>query len=339
MSVELDDLTLHWQWALDAAGRALSATGHELADADLQRHRSVLLHERADATTLLRRIDALESAGVRPWLAPGEVTPRLLGLPPATEACLFDLDGVLTDSGVIHATAWAQVLDDLMLLRLPHETGRVFMPFDRVEDYRTYLDGRPRLEGIRGFLASRGIRLPEGHPGDPPDAETAYGVAARKGVALERVMHRRGVNDLRGARPYLLASGFAHLHRGVVSASTTTLPMLELARLDRLVEVRVDAEDIRSEGLRSRPAPDVLLSACEQLGVDPTRTATLTNSPAGVAAGHAAGMHVVAVGEGTIGEQLAGYGPDRVVASLEALLDPQLRAASNGRVHDEGRRR
>ncbi|HTR32247.1 MAG TPA: HAD-IA family hydrolase [Gaiellaceae bacterium] len=327
-AVELDDLTLHWQWALDAAGRALAATGHELTAPDLQRHRGVLLHERADATALLRRIDALESAGVRPWLAPAQVTPRQLGLPSGTEACLFDLDGVLTDSGVIHATAWAQVLDDLMLLRLPHETGRVFQPFDPAADYRTYLDGRPRLEGIHGFLASRGISLPDGRPGDPPEAETAYGVAARKGVALERVMHRRGVNDLRGARPYLLATGFAHLHRGVVSASTTTLPMLELARLDRLVEVRVDAEAIRTEGLRSRPAPDLLLTACERLGVDPARAVTFTNSPAGVAAGHAAGLHVIAVGDGASGELLAGYGPDRVVPSLEALLDPQLRAAA-----------
>ena len=214
----------------------------------------------------------------------------MLGLPATVRACLFDLEGVLTDSAVLHALAWGEVFDDF-LLRLADKTGWQFIPFDRDSDYRTYLDGRPRLEGVHAFLDSRGIRLPEGRPDDPERMPTPpRGLARRKGEALARCLRQRGVTALAGARRYLEVAGQAGLARAVVSASASTLPMLELAGLATLVEERVDADVIRAEGLRARPAPDLLLVACRRLGVRPEEAVTFTHSAAGVAAGHAAGL-------------------------------------------------
>jgi HAD superfamily hydrolase (TIGR01509 family) len=252
----------------------------------------------------------------------------MLGLAPATRACLFDLDRVLTDSAVVHALAWADVLDPL-LLRLAEETGWPFIPFDSQLDYRTWLDGKPRLEGIHAFLADRGIRLPEGRPDDAATAYTAQGLAKRKGEVLERIMQRRGISALTGARRYLEAAAHAGLPRGVVSASTTTLPMLCLAGLAHLIDVRIDADVVRREDLRSRPAPDTLVKACAELGVPPDAAVTFTHTPAGVAAGRAAGLTVVGVAAQEDAQVLSGFGAERVVAGLDALLDPRLRAATN----------
>jgi beta-phosphoglucomutase-like phosphatase (HAD superfamily) len=252
------------------------------------------------------------------------VTAKLLGLAPTVRACLFDLDGVLTDSGALHAAAWAEAFDGF-LLQVSEQAGWRFVPFDRGGDYRAYLDGRPRLDGVHAFLASRGIHLPEGRADDPAEAETAYGLARRKSEALTRGLSLRGVNTIGGARRYLEACGFARLERCVVSASTRTLPMLELAGLATLVEERVDADAIHARGLHSRPAPDLLLEACSRLAVRPDETVTFTHSPAGVAAAHAAGVAVIGVGGGEHAELLRGFGAELVVPSLSSLLDRRLR--------------
>jgi beta-phosphoglucomutase-like phosphatase (HAD superfamily) len=259
---------------------------------------------------------------VVPWLSPVPVTPGMLGLAAGVEGCVFDLDGVLTDSAQAHVAAWAEVFDGF-LLRHTELTGWHFIPFDREADYKL-LDGRPRLEGIHTFLASRGIHVREGRPTDPAGEGSAYGLARLKGEALERVLQRRGITALAGARRYLEAVGHAGLPRVVVSGSQSTLEMLELAGLTSLVEARVDAATIRSESLRSRPAPDLLLAACRLLGIDPGAAVTFTHSPHGVAAGLAAGLEVVGVGDDATRELLAGFGADRVVASLQALLDSLL---------------
>ena len=247
---------------------------------------------------------------------------------PTTRACLFDLDGVLTDSAVLHAWAWAEVFDEF-LLRLSEKTGRQFIAFERETDYSAYIDGRTRLEGIHAFLDSRGIRLREGRVDDPVTTDSARGLAKRKGEVLSRGLRQHGVAALVGARRYLEATGHAGLERAVVSASTSTLPMLELANLATLVEERVDAEDIRSEGLRSRPAPDLLLVACRRLGVQPEEGVTFTHSAAGVAAGHAAGLGVIGVGDREQRELLRGFGAEEVVPSLSVLLDHQLSGGAN----------
>ena len=150
-----------------------------------------------------------------------------------------------------------------------------------------------------------GSVCPREGPTTRTSADTACSLARRKGEALAGRLRQHGVTALGGARRYLEAAGRAGLKRAVVSASASTLPMLELAGLATLVEDRVDADVIRAEGLRARPAPDLLLAACRRLGVQPEETVTLTHSAAGVAAGHAAGLTVIGVGEGAHGRAVA----------------------------------
>jgi HAD superfamily hydrolase (TIGR01509 family) len=320
---ELDTVTARWQLALDAAGRAFSAAGGFLPPSELVHLRDELARERRHTGELLGHVAHVAGIRPEPWLSPVPLNSTMLGLPATVRACLFDLEGVLTDSAVLHALAWSEVFDDF-LLRLAGKTGWQFIPFDRDSDYRAYLDGRPRLEGVRAFLDSRGIRMPDGRPDDPELADTAAGLARRKGEALARCLRQRGVTALAGARRYLEVAGQAGLARAVVSASASTLPMLELAGLATLVEERVDADVIRAEGLRARPAPDLLLIACRRIGVRPEDAVTFTHSAAGVAAGHAAGLVVIGVGDGPEEELLRGFGAERVVPSVSTLLAPVL---------------
>ena len=318
-------LALRWQLALDATERALLAAAgdNSFTSTELNARRRGLAHERQQAATDLATLARLRGRPA-PWLSPVPITNHMLGLPAGVRACLFDLEGVLTDSGALHAWAWGEVFDDF-LLRLTVKTGWHFIPFDRHADYRAFVDGASRLEAVHAFLGSRGIRIDEGRRDDEPEADTAYGLAKRKGATLTRGLRQRGVAALDGACRYLEAAGYAGLKRAVVSASTSTLPMLELAALDALVDERVDAEIIHSERLRSRPAPDVLLVACRRLSVLPGTAVTFTHSAAGIAAGHAAGLMVVGVGDGDDAEMLSSFGAERVVPTVSELLDPRLR--------------
>lgn len=325
---DLDALAARWASALGAAQGALVAAsdgGHGLAPPELKQRRQALAHERLQTRRLLGSFAA--TAGVRPapWLSPLPVTRAMLGVPPRTKACLFDLEGVLTDSGVLHAAAWAEVFD-AFLLRRSDQLGWQFRPFDRQFDYRTYLDGRPRLEGVHAFLDSRGIHLQEGRPTDAPDAETAHGLANRKHELLTHGLREHPAAALPAARRYLEAAGQAGLKRAAVSASATATTMLEHAKLTTLLDDSIDAETIQLERLRSRPAPGVLLAACRHLGVEPSDAVTFTRTPAGIAAGHNAGLVVVGIAGGRQAELLSGLGADRVVPSLGTLLAGELLA-------------
>jgi HAD superfamily hydrolase (TIGR01509 family) len=320
----LDRLASDWQLALDAAQGALESSDDAYEPVELQGRRGLLVEERRLTAGLLDGVARVDHVPSSPWLSPVPVTAPMLGLPLATRACIFDLDGVLTDSGRAHATAWAEVFDDF-LLRHTEATGWQFIPFDRDADYRSYLDGRPRLDGIHVFLASRGIHLPEGRSDDAAQADTAHGLARRKEEALARVL-RHGVSALAGAHRYLEAAGHGGVARGVVSGSQSTAEMLELAGLSTLVDASIDAAAIQELSLRSRPAPDMLLAVCLRLGVDPAATVTFTHSADGVAAGHAAGLGVVGVGDEATLERLRGFGAERVVPSLSLLLDRRLQA-------------
>jgi beta-phosphoglucomutase-like phosphatase (HAD superfamily) len=250
----------------------------------------------------------------------------MLGLPATVRACVFDVERVLTDSSVLHAWAWGEVFDGY-LARLGETSGQHFIPFDRVAEYREYVEGRSRLEGVHGFLRSRGIHIHDGLPGDPSDVDTAHGLARRKGELVESRLHERGVTALLGARRYLEAARRAGVLRAVVYESASTLPVLEQAGLASLVDARIDAAAISAEGLRSRPAPDLLVAACRRLDLTPHDVVTFTSSPAGVVAGRRAGTFTVGVGEGgSACESLQGFGAERVVSSLSALLDPTLKA-------------
>jgi beta-phosphoglucomutase-like phosphatase (HAD superfamily) len=312
---DLNSAAARWQWAFDAAAAALDANRETLPATALAVHAQKLVHQRAEAAQLLREVAALTGVRPVPWFASGIVTPRMLGLPQSTEACLFDLDGVLTNSDALHAEAWAGALEPVLLAAASEERLH-YAPFDRVADYHAYFDGRRRLEGIQLFLAGRGLRLP------PAKLDE---VARRKGDLLEHGLRARGIAGLAGADRYLQGAALARLRRGVVSASLTATPMLERAGLARLVDARVDAETLRSGGLRSRPAPDLLVAACTTLEADPAHTVSLTHSGPGVVAALALGMSVIGVATGADADALRHYGAETVVPSLSALLDPALR--------------
>jgi beta-phosphoglucomutase-like phosphatase (HAD superfamily) len=321
--LELDSAASHWQLALDAAQHALTAAAGSLPPREVERRRRTLGRERQETAAMLAQLAYVTGVRPVPWLSPVPVSARMLGLSDSVRGCLFDLDGVLTDSAVLHSWAWGEVFDEF-LMRLSEKAGRHFIPFDRNADYRAYIDGRPRLEGVHAFLDSRGIRIPEGRLNDPAPAESALGLARRKGEVLARGLHERGVTALTGARRYLEAAGRAGLERAVLSASTSTVPMLELAGLTTLVEEYVGAEVMRDESLRARPAPDLLLVACRRLGIRAEEAVTFTHSAAGVVAGRTAGLTVIGVADGAQRELLQSSGAQRVVPSLGVLLDPQL---------------
>ena len=274
---------------------------------------------------MLVRLARLRGIQPVPWLSPVPLNSRMLGLPNTIRACLFDLEGVLTDSAVLHAWAWSEVFDEF-LLRLSDKTGWQFVPFDRDADYRAYLDGRPRLEGIHAFLDSRGIRLPEGRPDDPDECRHRL----QPGQTEGRSAWRRGFASVASPRSTVHAATWKlpavpGLERAVVSASASTLPMLELAGLATLVDDRVDADVIRAEGLRARPAPDLLLAACRQLG-RPARGSGHVHAQPGRRRRRARGgprrdrRRRRSAGR----ELLLGFGAERVVPSVSVLLDPRL---------------
>jgi beta-phosphoglucomutase-like phosphatase (HAD superfamily) len=293
--MELDTVAARWQLALDADHTALGAAPAAFTAAELKRRQAGLRDERQGTAAALRRLAHVALLPAEPWIAPVPVTHDLLGLGADVEACIFDLEGVLTDSGALHAAVWARVFDDF--LRQQAERAQwAFVPFDRHADYRRYVEGRPRLEGIHTFLDSRGLRVPEGSRTDAAGAPTAHGLARRKQELLARGIHEHGVAAIPGARRYLEAAGHAGLPRAVVAASTSTSWMLELAGLAPVVDAYIDAETIREEQLRSRPAPDLLLSACRRLAIRPERAVTFTHLAAGVGAARTAGMRVIAIG-------------------------------------------
>ena len=257
-----------------------SAGGGRFAPAwELRDRRAALAREIGSTATALREL-ARGGREPAPWLSPTPVTNRMLGLPATVRACLFDMEGVLTDSSRLHAWAWGEVFDDF-LSRLGETTNWHLIPFDRVADYRAYVEGRSRLDGVHTFLRSRGIQVLEGRPDDPSDADTAHGLARRKGRLLERRLHEQGVTALPGARRYLEAARRAGVLRAVVYESASTLPMLEQAGLASLIDARVDASAIAAQSLHSRPAPDLLLAACRRLDVVAARHGHVHEQPGG----------------------------------------------------------
>lgn len=249
---------------------------------------------------------------------PAELSP--LGLPPTVTACLFDLDGVLTSTARVHAAAWAVALDAVLHAHATRE-GTVFVPFDPVVDYRTLVDGRPRAEGARSFLAARGIVLTGGTPSDPPGTGTIAAVGARKGAEVNRLLDRDGVHVVAGAARYLTAVRATGLRCAVVSSSTNARAVLVAAGLAALVEVRVDGVVAAADHLRGKPAPDGYLAAAAALGVRPGDAAVYEDAVVGVRAGRSGGFgYVVGIARGDAVAALRTAGADVVVRDLAELL-------------------
>ncbi|HSV67845.1 MAG TPA: beta-phosphoglucomutase family hydrolase [Mycobacteriales bacterium] len=244
----------------------------------------------------------------------------MLGLPDTVRALLFDLDGVLTATAIVHNAAWKETFDRYLAERATR-LGEPFVPFDAVADYRTYVDGKPRADGVRDFLASRQITLPDGQPDDPPEAETVNGLGNRKNLLLVERIQAGDIEVYEGSRRYLVAARDAGLRRAVVSSSANCRDVVHAAGLDDLLEDRVDGLVAAELGLPGKPAPDIFLEGARRLGVDPAATAIFEDALAGVQAGRAGGFgYVVGVDRVGQAEALRAHGADIVVTDLGELL-------------------
>lgn len=244
----------------------------------------------------------------------------MLGLPKAVHACLFDLDGVLTDTASVHKKAWKAMFDDYLRQRAERD-GEPFVAFDSHDDYLQYVDGKPRQDGVRSFLRSRGIDLPDGNPDDPPDAETVAGLGNRKNEMFQKVLHDDGIEAFSGSRRYLEAVAAAGLGIAVVSSSANTRQVLDVTGLSHFVQQRVDGLTLRDEHIAGKPAPDSFLRAAQLLGVEPAAAAIFEDALAGVAAGRNGHFgYVVGVDRADQAAQLRDSGADVVVSDLAELL-------------------
>nr|WP_042183760.1 beta-phosphoglucomutase family hydrolase [Kibdelosporangium sp. MJ126-NF4]CEL15831.1 Beta-phosphoglucomutase [Kibdelosporangium sp. MJ126-NF4]CTQ93756.1 Beta-phosphoglucomutase (EC 5.4.2.6) [Kibdelosporangium sp. MJ126-NF4] len=239
----------------------------------------------------------------------------MMGLPDAIKALLFDLDGVLTGTAELHKQAWKRTFDDFL-------TGREGQPPFTEQDYLDHVDGRPRADGVRTFLASRGIVLPEGEPDDPPSAETVNGVGNRKNELLLSIIETEGVRPYPGSRRYIEAAKQAGLKIGVVTSSANGEAVLAAADLSKFVEARVDGLTIAAQGLRGKPAPDSFLAGATALGVSAAETAVFEDALSGVKAGRDGKFgFVVGVDRANQADALRAHGADVVVEDLAELLE------------------
>jgi beta-phosphoglucomutase family hydrolase len=247
--------------------------------------------------------------------------PTSLGLPANIRALLFDLDGVLTRTSTVHAAAWKEMFDGYLRERAAR-TGEPFREFDAVEEYARYVDGKPRQEGTKSFLAARGIELPMGAPDDPPSAETVYGLGNRKNEIVHRRIRTDGVDVYDGSVRYLRAARAAGLRTAVVSSSANTRDILLATGLESLFEARVDAQVAVHEHLAGKPAPDTFLHGAAALETPAQDAVVFEDAVAGVEAGRAGGFGLV-VGVDRLGQadRLRQHGADIVVSDLEDLLE------------------
>lgn len=242
-----------------------------------------------------------------------------LGLPAGVRACLFDLDGVITQTAAVHEAAWKKTFD-AFLRGYAQRSATPFVPFEH-GDYDEYVDGKPRLAGTRDFLASRGITLPEGGPGDPPDAATVHGLSNAKNELVQAEIEAGGVVVFEGSVRYLRQVRTAGLRTAVVSSSANTVAVLRSVGLLDCFDARVDGLVAAERGLAGKPAPDTFLAAARELGVAPSAAAVFEDALAGVAAGRAGGFgFVVGVDRAGQREALKAHGADVVVDDLAELL-------------------
>lgn len=244
----------------------------------------------------------------------------MLGLPEKVRACLFDLDGVLTDTASVHTKAWKAMFDAYLSARA-ERTGGQFVPFDPAADYRQYVDGKKREDGVRSFLSSRGIQLPDGSPDDPGDLETVYGLGNRKNDMFQKVLKKDGVDVFEGSRRYLEAVSAAGLSIAVVSSSANTRDVLEITGLGRFIQQRVDGVRLREEHIAGKPAPDSYLRGAQLLDTAPDAAAVFEDAISGVQAGRAGNFgYVVGVDRVGQAEDLRRNGADVVITDLAELL-------------------
>ncbi|HTU84612.1 MAG TPA: beta-phosphoglucomutase family hydrolase [Solirubrobacteraceae bacterium] len=244
----------------------------------------------------------------------------MLGLPDQITTCLFDLDGVLTQTAKVHARAWKQMFDEYLHER-SQRTGEPFHEFKLPDDYDEYVDGKPRQDGVQSFLKSRGIELPLGSPDDPPSADTVYGLGTRKNDIVLALIDKEGVEPYEGSVRYVKAARADGLRRAVVSSSTNAQDVLEAAGIADLFDVRIDGIVAEREHLTGKPAPDTFLAGAKALGAQPAQAVVFEDALAGVEAGRAGKFgFVVGVDRVNHAAALRQHGADIVVEDLADLL-------------------
>src|SRR6266516_6008617 len=236
------------------------------------------------------------------------------------DAVLFDLDGVITNTANLHAACWKQMFDEYLQKRAT-QRGEAFRPFDLATDYRLYVDGKPRFDGVRDFLASRGIQLPEGTPDDPPQAETVGGLGNRKNALVNEVIDAVGVEPYEGSVKLIRQLRQQGFKVAVVTSSQNCDTVLKAAKLDDCFEVRVDGNMVRAQHLAGKPAPDTFLMAAKLLGADPTRSVVIEDAISGVQAGRKGNFgFVIGVARKGNAEELRHNGAHLVVSDLGELV-------------------
>ena len=237
------------------------------------------------------------------------------------DAVLFDLDGVITNTASIHGACWKKMFDEYLQQRATAR-GEAFRPFDPVADYRLHVDGKPRFDGVRDFLRSRGIDLPEGSPHDPPEAETVGGLGNRKNSLVNEVIRDKGVEPYEGSVKLIHQLRQGGFKTAVVSSSENCEAVLKAADLEALFELRVDGAMVEAQHLAGKPAPDTFLIAAKLLGVEPARAVVVEDALSGIEAG-LAGKFGLVVGVARRGnaEELRRHGAHLVVNDLGELVD------------------
>jgi beta-phosphoglucomutase family hydrolase len=237
------------------------------------------------------------------------------------DAVLLDLDGVITDTANIHAACWKQMFDAYLQKRAG-ERGEQFRPFEIATDYRLYVDGKPRFDGVRDFLTSRGIQLPEGSPDDPPQADTVGGLGNRKNDLVNKVIAEGGVEPYEGSVKFIHQLRQQGFKIAVVTSSQNCEAVLKAVKLDDCFEVRVDGNTIHAQHLAGKPAPDTFLTAVQRLGVAPTRAVVVEDAISGVQAGRNGHFGlVIGVARKGNAEELRHHGAHLVVNDLGELVD------------------
>ena len=243
--------------------------------------------------------------------------------PARFDAVIFDMDGVITDTAEVHAAAWTRLFDGYLAERSGRTGDAQERPFD-ADDYRRFVDERSRQDGVRGFLASRGIHLPEGEPDDPPGRETVRGLGNRKDRDFVAVLRQQGARPFGSSVALVRALRAAGVATAVISASRNALEVLEAAGVADLFDARVDGAVAGRLGLPGKPDPAVFLEAAARLGVDPARAVVVEDALAGVEAGRRGGFGLV-IGVDRTGraEAMREHGAHVVVDDLDQVhLEP-----------------
>ena len=237
------------------------------------------------------------------------------------DAVLFDLDGVITNTAAVHAACWKKMFDEYLQKRATQKS-ELFRPFDLVSDYRLYVDGKPRFDGVRDFLASRGIRLSEGRPSDSARAETVRGLGKRKNALVSQIIESKGVEAYAGSVQLIHQLRRNGFKVAVVTSSENCTAVLRSTKLDGIFDARIDGEMIETQHLAGKPAPDTFLMATKLLGVEPRRTVVIEDAISGIqAAVNGRFGFVIGVARRDNVEELRQQGADLVVTDLAELVE------------------